>query len=73
MKYLVNDLMAEFAADNPYPDDFGKLWIPVVPLVKQKEIVNHITAIRQQAKALQQEGIEVLEQAKQKVESMIIG
>lgn len=56
-----------------YPDDLGKLWIPVVPLVKQKEIVNHITAIRQQAKALQQEGIVVLEQAKQKVESMIMG
>ena len=56
-----------------YPDDLGKLWIPVVPIAKQQEIVNHITAIRQQAKALQQEGIEVLEQAKQKVESMIMG
>lgn len=56
-----------------YPDDLGKLWIPVVPIAKQQEIVNHITAIRQQAKALQQEGIEVLEQAKQKVELMIMG
>lgn len=56
-----------------YPDDLGKLWIPVVPLVKQKEIVNHITAIRQQAKALQQEGKDILEQANQKIESMIMG
>lgn len=56
-----------------YPDDLGKLWIPIVPLVKQKEIVNHITAIRQQAKSLQEEGKEILEQAKRKVEAMILG
>ena len=55
-----------------YPDDLGKLWIPVVPIAKQQEIVNHITAIRQQAKSLQEEGKEILEQAKQKVESMIM-
>lgn len=55
-----------------YPDDLGKLWIPVVPISKQQEIVNHITAIRQQAKSLQEEEKEILEQAKQKVESMIL-
>ena len=42
------------------------------PLQKQQEIVNHIMAMRQQAKSLQEEGKEILEQAKQKVESMIM-
>lgn len=56
-----------------YPDDLGKLWIPVVSLIKQQEIVNHIMAIRQQVKTLQDEGKAILEQAKLEVERMIIG
>jgi len=56
-----------------YPDDLAKLWIPVVSLTKQQEIVEHITDIRQQAKALQEEGRSILEQAKREVEGMIIG
>lgn len=55
-----------------YPDDLGQLWIPVVPLEKQQEIVAHITEMRQQAKALQEEGKAILEQAKREVERMII-
>ena len=47
--------------------------IVVPPLPKQQEIVNHITAIRKQAKALQEEGKNILEQVKRDVESMIIG
>ena len=47
--------------------------IVVPPLQKQQEIVNRIMAMRQQAKSLQEEGKEILEQAKQKVESMIMG
>ncbi len=43
------------------------------PLQKQQEIVNHIMDMRQQAKSLQEEGKEILEQAKQKIESMIMG
>ena len=43
------------------------------PLQKQQEIVNHIMDMRQQAKSLQEEGKEILEQAKRKVEAMIIG
>lgn len=46
--------------------------IVVPPLQKQQEIVNRIMAMRQQAKSLQEEGKEILKQAKQKVESMII-
>lgn len=47
--------------------------IIVPPLQKQQEIVDHITSIRQQARKMQEEGKEILEQAKKKVESMIIG
>ena len=43
------------------------------PLQKQQKIVDHIIAIRQQAKALQEEGKAILEQAKREVEGMIIG
>ena len=47
--------------------------IVVPPLQKQQEIVDHISAIRQQAKALQEEGQAILEQAKKEVEQMILG
>ncbi len=56
-----------------YPDDLGQLWIPVVSLSKQQEIVFHITEMRQQAKALQEEGKAILEQAKREVEEIILG
>lgn len=56
-----------------YPDDLGKLWIPVVPLSKQQEIIKHIKVIRQQAKALQEEGKAILEEAKRELEKMILG
>ena len=56
-----------------YPDDLGKLWIPVVSMEKQQEIVAHISEMRQQAKALQEEGKAILERAKREVGSMIIG
>ena len=47
--------------------------VVIPPLQKQQEIVDHIIAIRQQAKALQEEGKAILEQAKREVEGMIIG
>ena len=47
--------------------------IVVPPLPKQQEIVDHIASIRQQAKALQEEGKNILEQAKKEVEQIIIG
>ena len=56
-----------------YPDDLGQLWIPVVSLSKQQEIVSHITEMRQQAKTLQEEGKTILERAKREIEQMIIG
>jgi len=47
--------------------------IPLPPLSKQKEIADHIENLRQQAKTLQAEGKEILENAKKEVERMIIG
>lgn len=52
---------------------FKKLLIPLPPLEKQIEISEHITAIRNQAKQLQQQAKEDLEKAKQEVEAMILG
>lgn len=47
--------------------------IPLPPLEKQIEISEHITAIRNQAKQLQQQAKDDLEKAKQEVEAMILG
>jgi len=47
--------------------------IIVPPLEKQIEISEHITAIRNQAKQLQQQAKDDLEKAKQEVEAMILG
>ena len=47
--------------------------LPLPTLAKQQEIANHIYAIRQQAKQLQEEGKSILENAKKEVEQMIIG
>lgn len=47
--------------------------LPLPALAKQQEIANHINAIRQQAKQLQEEGKSILENAKKEVEQMIIG
>ena len=54
-------------------EDIRSLLIPVPPIEKQNEIAEHIASIRQQAKRLQQEASEGLEQAKCEVEAMILG
>lgn len=54
-------------------DEFLSQPIVVPPLEKQIEIANHIYELRQQAKTLQEEGKDILEQAKREVERMIIG
>ena len=46
--------------------------LPLPPKEKQIEIANHVYALRQQAKALREEGKRILELAKQEVERMII-
>lgn len=47
--------------------------VPLPSKTKQQDIVNYITNIRTRAKALQAEGKAILEEAKRKVEQMIIG
>ena len=47
--------------------------VPLPPKAKQQQIVNYIADIRTRAKALQTEGKAILEDAKRKVEQMIIG
>ena len=46
--------------------------LPLPPKEKQIEIANHVYALRQQAKALREEGKRILELAKQEVERMIM-
>ena len=56
-----------------YPKDIENIKIPLPPLEKQNEIATHISQIRSKANALKKEGKEILEQAKQEVERMILG
>ena len=61
------------AQPHVYTADLQMLNIPAVPITKQQEIVTYIADIRTRAKALQAEGKAILEDAKHKVEQMIIG
>ena len=54
-------------------DNLKSLPIPIPPLQKQNEIAAHISQIRSNANILMQQGKEILEQAKQEVERMILG
>ena len=47
--------------------------VPLPPKAKQQQIVNYIADIRTRAKALQTESKAILEDAKRKIEQMIIG
>ena len=49
--------------------------LPVVlpPLAKQKEIAEHITAIRQQAQQLKDKTKSALEQASKEIEEILLG
>lgn len=46
--------------------------LPLPPKEKQVEIANHVYELRQQAKALQEKGKQILESAKQEVEQLIL-
>ena len=61
------------AQPHVYTADLQMLNIPAVPKTKQQEIVTYIADIRARAKALQADGKTILENAKRKVEQMIIG
>ena len=61
------------AQPHVYTADLQILNIPAIPITKQQEIVAYIADIRTRAKTLQAEGEAILEDAKRKVEQMIIG
>ena len=69
----LNRLKRPVARANINLEEIGTIKIVLPPLDKQNEIASHIFAIRQKAKALQEEGNAILEEAKRIVESMIIG
>lgn len=71
--YWVNTIQRPAVQANINAQEFRSMPIPLPPLVKQQEIANHIYAIRQQSKQLQEEGKAILENAKKEVEQMIIG
>ncbi len=54
-------------------EQIKSLQIPFPSISKQKEIADHITNIRQQAKTLQNEAKTAIEEAKRTVEAMILG
>lgn len=55
-----------------YAQDVKQLFVPIPPIAKQNCIAKHIEELRTRAKALQAEGKAILEDAKRKVEQMII-
>lgn len=69
----LNRLKRPVARANINLEEISTIKIPLPPFTKQQEIANHIYAIRQQAKQLQEEGKSILENAKKEVEQMIIG
>ena len=69
----LNRLKRPVARANINLEEISSIKIPLPPLIKQQEIANHISAIRQLAKLLQKEGQTILENAKKEVERMIIG
>lgn len=54
-------------------DFLEKFNVPLPPRCKQLEIVNHILDIKAQAKALKEEGEQILDEAKQEIERQIMG
>lgn len=53
-------------------NEYLNLPIPVPPLDKQKEIADHITSIRQQAKQLEDKTKEALEKANEEIEKILL-
>lgn len=56
-----------------YGKDIKKIKIPLPPIEKQNEIADNIQTLRDRAKELQDEAIDILENAKKEVEKMILG
>ncbi len=55
------------------PEDINHIPVPIPPLDKQKEIADHINAIRQEAQQLKDKTKESLAQANKEIENILIG
>lgn len=69
----LNRLKRPVARANINLEEIATIQVVLPPYEIQQKIANHIQSIRQQAKALQNEGRIILGNAKRKVEQMIIG
>ena len=69
----LNRLKRPVARANINLEEIATIQVVLPPYEIQQKIANQIQTIRQQAKALQAEGKAILEDAKRKVEEMIIG
>lgn len=72
-KYWVDTIQRPAVQANINAEEYRSMIIPLPPLSKQKKIVEHINAIRQEAELLRRESKMILEKAKQDVEQMILG
>jgi len=78
--YLNSSLMIKLIERNKIGAIQGNITIPTIknfPLIlpnieKQQEIATHISTLRQQAQMLQKDAIQTLQQAKEKIEKMIL-
>ncbi len=72
-KYWVDTIQRPAVQANINAEEYRSMIIPLPPLPKQKKIVEHINAVRQEAELLRRESKMILEKAKQDVEQMILG
>lgn len=72
-KYWVDSIQRPAVQANINSQEYKSLTIPLPPLPKQKEIAEHIRSIRTQAKQLQSEAEQILQDAKHQVKKMILG
>lgn len=72
-KNWVDAIQRAAAQPNINAEEYASLPIPLPPIEKQREISKHIQEIRNHAKQLKNEADMILQEAKQKVERMILG
>lgn len=71
-KYWVSAIERPAVQSNINAEEYKALPIPLPPIEKQNEIAEHISQIRAQAKQLQIEAVQILNDAKAKIERMIL-
>ena len=71
--FWVDSIQRPAVQANINSQEYKSLKIPLPPLPKQKEIASHIRKIREQAKQLQVEAEQTMQEAKKQIEKMILG